>query len=90
MILEILNNWRIVLQINILKKNIDFEPESPSVTGKVLNETHLDAVRGLIKPRDFAWRVSKESSSERRNYVQAEKRDPLYADAKGWIQSRKK
>ena len=78
------------MQINILKKNIDFEPESPSVTGKVLNETHLDAVRGLIKPRDFAWRVSKESSSERRNYVQAEQRDPLYADAKGWIQSRKK
>ena len=30
---EVVSNWRSVLQINILKKKI--EPESPSVTGKV-------------------------------------------------------
>ena len=35
MILEVVNNWRSVLQINILKKKLDFEPESPSVTEKV-------------------------------------------------------
>ena len=33
MILEVVSNWRSVLQINILKKKI--EPESPSVTGKL-------------------------------------------------------
>ena len=33
MILEVVNNWRSLFQINILKKKI--EPESSSVTGKV-------------------------------------------------------
>ena len=32
---EYVNNWRSVLPINILKKKLDFEPESASVTGKV-------------------------------------------------------
>ena len=35
MVLEVVNIWRSVLQINILKKKIGFEPELLSVTGKV-------------------------------------------------------
>ena len=54
-----------------------------------LDETHLDAVRGLIQLRGFAQCVNTESSSERRNYVRAEQTDLLYADAKDLIQSRK-
>ena len=35
MIVEVVNNWRTMLQMNILKKKLDFEPKSPSVTGNV-------------------------------------------------------
>ena len=31
----VVNNWRSKLQINTLKKKLDFEPQSPSVTGNV-------------------------------------------------------
>ena len=34
-ILEGVNNWRSMLQINIFLKKLDFEPEPPSVTGKL-------------------------------------------------------
>ena len=37
MILEVVNYWRSVLQINILKKKLGFEPKSTFVTGNVTN-----------------------------------------------------
>ena len=54
-----------------------------------LDETHLNAVKGLILLGGFFRCVNKESLWERRNYVQAEQTDFLYADAKDLIQSRK-
>ena len=53
-----------------------------------LDETHLDVVRVLIKPRGFAHCVNKESLPERRNYVRQEQTDVLYTNAKDLIQSR--
>ena len=41
-ILDIVNNWRSVLQIHFEKKKLDFEPESPSVTGKVCYHYNSD------------------------------------------------
>ena len=41
---EVVNNWRSVLQINHLKKKLDLEPESSSVTGIVCYLTILECV----------------------------------------------
>ena len=45
------------------------------------DEIHLDVVRRIIQWRGFAQCVNKESSWERRNYIQQQQTDLLYANA---------
>ena len=45
------------------------------------DEIHLDLVRRIIQLRGFAQCVNKESSWERRNYIQQQQTDLLYANA---------
>ena len=52
-----------------------------------LSEIPLDVVRRLIQLKGFNQCINKESSSERRNYIQVQQTDLPYANAKDLIQS---
>ena len=54
----------------------------------LLDETHLEAVKGLISLRGYNQCVNKESSSECCYFVRAEQTDLLKYSAKDWIQYR--
>ena len=61
MIPEVVNNWRSVLQINHLKKKLDFKPESSSVTGKVCyhyNSWVAGAYMGYMFDRNSGGKTS--------------------------------
>ena len=53
-----------------------------------IDETHLDAVSGLISLRSFHI-VRQKEEQKRRNYARAEQTDLLYSNAKDLIQSRR-
>ena len=56
---------------------------------QLLNETHLEVVKGLIQLRGFNQHINNKSSSERCYYVRTERTDICYANAKKLLQSGK-
>ena len=56
---------------------------------QLLNETHLEVVKGLIQLRDFNQYINNKSSSEQCYYVRTERTDICYANAKKLLESGK-
>ena len=56
---------------------------------QLLNETHLEVVKGLIQLRGFNQYINNKSSSERCYYVRTEQTDICYANAKKLLQNGK-